>query len=228
MKQTRCLGLVGGLGVGAAVHYYKGLAKAHASQGLPLDLVMAHAETDRIFEYLQNGDRLGMAEYLAVFAHRLKAAGAEFLAVPAVTPHFCLRELVAISPLPVMSITEPLIDEIRTRGVRRVAVFGTRFVIESKLFGLVEGVDFCQPTAEETEYIHATYKMLAQSGRGTEEQFTGLTRLAHILRERESADAILMAGTDLSLLFSDANTDFPSIDCAALHIRWILQSMIVE
>jgi aspartate racemase len=228
MKRTRCLGLVGGLGVGAAVHYNQGLAKAHASQGVPLDLVMAHAETDRIFEYVQAGDRMGMAEYLAGFAHRLKAAGAEFVAVPAVTPHFCVRELVAISPLPVLSIIEPLADEIRARGVRRVAVFGTRFVIESRLFGLVEGVEFCHPSAEEIEYIHATYKELAQSGRGTEEQFAGLTRVAHALSEREKVDAILMAGTDLSLLFNDTNTTFPSIDCAALHIRRILQSIIVD
>ena len=228
MKKTRCLGLVGGLGVGAAVHYYQGLAKAHASQGLPLDLVMAHAETDRIFQYVQAGDRMGMAEYLAGFARRLKAAGAEFLAVPAVTPHFCVRELVAISPLPVLSLIEALHGEIRTREVRRVAVFGTRFVIESRLFGLIEGVEFCQPTPEETEYIHVTYKELAQSGRGTEEQFAGLTRLARALQGREKADAILMAGTDLSLLFNDANTDFPAIDCAALHMERILQSMIVD
>ena len=76
--KTRCLGLVG-----AAVHYYQNLANAHASQGLPLELVMAHAETDRVFGYVQAGDRTGLAEYLAGFAQRLKAAGAEFLAVPA-------------------------------------------------------------------------------------------------------------------------------------------------
>jgi aspartate racemase len=228
MRKTRCLGLVGGLGVGAAVRYYRDLAKAHASQGLPLDMVMAHAETDRVFEYVQAGDRVGLAEYLAGFAHRLRAAGAEFVAVPAMTPHFCVRELVAISPLPVLSIIEPLVDEIEKRQARRVAVFGTSFVIESKLYGLVEGVEFCQPTAVEIEYIHAAYKELAQSGRGTEEQFTGLTRLAHTLREREKVDVILMAGTDLSLLFNETNTDFPSIDCAALHIERILQSMIVD
>jgi aspartate/glutamate racemase len=35
-----------------------------------------------------------------------------------------------------------------------------------------------------------------------------------------------MAGTDLSLLFSEANTKFPYIDCAALHIKQILKAMI--
>ena len=216
------------LGVGAAVHYYQNLAKAHASRGLSLDMVMVHAETDRVFEYVQAGDRVGLAEYLAGFARRLKSAGAEFVAIPAVTPHFWVRELVEISPLPILSIIDPLVKEIELRKAKHVAVFGTRFVIESKLFGLVEGVEFCQPTVEEVKYIHAIYKELAQSGKGTEEQFTGLTRLAQTLQERDKADVILMAGTDLALLFNEANTEFPAIDCAALHIEQILKSMIPD
>ncbi len=49
MKKGRCLGLVGGLGVGAAVHYYQSLAKAHEARERTLDLVMAHAETATVF-----------------------------------------------------------------------------------------------------------------------------------------------------------------------------------
>src|SRR5579859_3857473 len=75
MTKGRCVGLLGGLGVGAAVHYYQNLAQAHNARGRTLDLVMAHAETSRIFEYLQVGDSRGMAEYLNGFLHRLKAAG---------------------------------------------------------------------------------------------------------------------------------------------------------
>src|ERR1700722_19838784 len=71
MRKGRCLGLVGGLGVGATIHYYRSLAKAHAARGLALDLVMAHAETERIFEFVSAGDRVGLAAYLAAFADRL-------------------------------------------------------------------------------------------------------------------------------------------------------------
>lgn len=51
MNKGRCLGLIGGLGTGAAVHYYKKLAQAHEKEHLTLDLVMVHAETSRVFEY---------------------------------------------------------------------------------------------------------------------------------------------------------------------------------
>jgi aspartate racemase len=130
MNKGRCLGLVGGLGVGATIHYYEKLAKAHEAQGRTLDIVIAHAETSRVFESVQAGDRGGLAEYLTGFIRRLKAAGAQAAAIPAVTPHFCVRELVAMSPLPVFNIFEPLVEELHAQAVRRAAVFGTRFVME--------------------------------------------------------------------------------------------------
>jgi aspartate racemase len=87
MRKGRCLGLIGGLGMGGAAHLYGRLAEAHAERQLSLDLVMAHAETARVFEYAGARDREGLAEYLLGFVHRLEAAGAEFVAIPAVTPY---------------------------------------------------------------------------------------------------------------------------------------------
>jgi aspartate/glutamate racemase len=36
-------------------------------------------------------------------------------------------------------------------------------------------------------------------------------------------DAIMLAGTDLALIFNETNTDFPHIDCARVHIQAILR-----
>jgi aspartate racemase len=224
MNKGRCLGLIGGLGVGATMHYYKKLAQAHEEEHLALDLVMVHAETPRIFEFAAAGDREGMARYLAALIDRLKAAGAEVAIIPAVTPHYCVRELVGLSPLPLLNIFEPLVKELSARSVRRVGVFGTRFVIESALFGMVDGVEVVQPQPDEVEYIHQTYVELARRGEGSEAQYRGLTDLAHTLCGRDGVDAILLAGTDLALIFNDTNIEFSYIDCAALHLRAIMQS----
>ena len=61
----RCIGLIGGLGVGATVHYYQELAKAHAARGRVLNLAMVHADMNRGLRFVQAGDRAGLAEYLA-------------------------------------------------------------------------------------------------------------------------------------------------------------------
>jgi len=226
MNKSRCLGLVGGLGVGATIHYYEKLAKAHEAQGRTLDIVIVHAETSRVFEHVQADDRNGLAEYLTGYIRRLEAAGAEVAAIPAVTPHFCVRELIATSSLPVFNIFEPLIQERVARAARRVAVFGTRFVMESALFGEVNEVDIIKSRPHEVDYIHDTYVELARTGKGSEEQHRKLTALAHTLLKRDGLDAIILAGTDLALLFNETNTDFPHLDCAALHLQAILNELL--
>jgi aspartate racemase len=87
MESGRCLGLIGGLGVGATVHYYEKLVNAHEERGRRLDIVIAHADTSRVFEYVQARDCDGLAGYLNGFIRRLEAAGAELAATPAITPH---------------------------------------------------------------------------------------------------------------------------------------------
>src|SRR5580698_1553897 len=127
MNKGRCIGLLGGLGVGAAVHYYTKIAEAHDREQRTLDLVMAHAEASRIFEYATADDRDGMARYLVSFIDRLRAAGAEFAVIPAVTPHFCIRELPALSSLPILNLFDSLIEEFAARSLKRVPNTPTRF-----------------------------------------------------------------------------------------------------
>jgi aspartate racemase len=230
MNPSRCLGLVGGLGVGATIHYYAQLAKAHEADphGRTLNIVIAHAETSRVFAYVQADDRPGLAEYLATFIRRLHATGAEFAAIPAVTPYYCIRELNAISPMPVVNIFDPLIHELTARSARRVAVFGTRFVIESALFGELHNIEIIPPAPSEIDFIHNTYVELARAGKPSADghEHRDLTALAHTLIRRESLDAIIFAGTDLTLVFNPTNTDFPHIDCAALHLHSILGHLL--
>jgi aspartate racemase len=227
-SKGRCLGLIGGLGVGATIHYYQALARAHEERGRVLDIVIVHAEMPRIFGYVEAADREGLAEYLNALIRRLQNAGAEVAAVPAITPHYCIRELIATSPLPILSIFEPLNRELAARRIRRVAVFGTRYVMKSGLFGLAGEVEIVKSTPEETDLIHDTYVELARLGRGSEEQHRNLTALAHTLCRRDGAEAIVLAGTDLSAVFNQSNMDFPHIDCAALHLEAIVKELLSE
>ncbi|HWZ75387.1 MAG TPA: aspartate/glutamate racemase family protein [Candidatus Sulfotelmatobacter sp.] len=225
MKNSRCVGLIGGLGVGATVHYYEHLARGCEKLGIALDIVITHAQIPRVFAYVEARDRTGLAEYLSGYIRRTQAAGAEMAVIPAITPLFCAKELAATSALPIVSLIDPLLRELAARKARRVAIFGTRFVIESDLFGALSGVELVRPAPDEVDMIHETYVELAANGEPSAEKHEKLTALAHLLVTRDAVDAILLAGTDLTLLFNESNTDFPHVDCAALHIRGILQQV---
>jgi aspartate racemase len=226
MKEGRCIGLIGGLGVGAAVYYYTKLAEAHDRQNISLDLVMAHAETSAIYRFASAGDHAGMAAYLLGFVQRLAASGADLAVLPAVTPLSCAHQLASISPLPLLTIAEPVAEALSARCIRRVVLFGTRYVMESDFYGMIPGIQFAHPHSSELEMIHSTYVEIADTHRTTVDQHTRLTLLAQTLLSREHADAVILAGTDLTLLFNESNTAFPVIDCAALHIDAIVSAAL--
>lgn len=211
------------MGVGATVHYYERLVKGCEQLGLTLDIVITNAYTPRVFEYVEGHDVAGLAKYLNGYMARMRAAGAEIAVIPAVTPHFCIDELIAISPVPIASIFNPLRDELSTRSIRRIAIFGTRFVIESDFFGALAGVEIVRPRPDEIDLIHTTYVELAAAGKGSSEKREKLTFMAKTLIQRDAVDSIVLAGTDLTLIFAESSAEFPCVDCAGVHVREILK-----
>jgi aspartate racemase len=221
-----CFGLVGGLGVGAAVHYYRELAKAHDELHLPMNLAMVHADMARMVRWAETGDAKSMGQYVAGLLARLNAAGATFAALPAVTPHLCISELLPISPLPLVNLLKVVNDSVRSSGFRRVALFGTRFTVDSAMFGALTAVEVVRPRPHEVDYIHRVYFQLASTGVGGNSERDGLTGLAQTLIQRDSVDAIILAGTDLALIFDESNITFPHVDCARVHLAEILRGML--
>lgn len=221
--QGRCIGLIGGLGVGSAMYYYQELAKLHTARGCVLNLVMAHADVDRVPAAVQAGDKNGLAEYLSALIGRLANAGAEFAVVPAVAPHIAIAELMNVSPLPIVNLIEELKREIGPRRLRRVALFGTRFAVESRLFGYLDDMEVVTPHADEVDSIHATYLQLVSAGAGLAIQREGLSQLARTLIDRDGVEAVILAGTELALVFNEGNTEFPHINCAQLHLDAIVR-----
>jgi aspartate racemase len=209
----RNFGLIGGLGPGATVHYYQELTKAKAGEMLIVQADMAYG-----LSYVQSGDRAGLASYFARLIERLARGGAELAAIPAVTPHICIRELEKITPLPLVNVVDVTGEELRSQGFKRVALFGTRYVVESRMFGMLEGVDVIVPQPNQVQAIHDAYMRTVEGG--TEGRAI-LSRIAHEL----PVDAIVLAGTDLAMIFDEANTDFPHVDCAKIHIQAILRRL---
>jgi len=184
-----------------------------------------HADVNRVLQYAATGDVAQMAEYFLVLIRRLEAAGAKVAAIPAITPHICEPELSPRSPIPLVSLVDEIVGEVRHRELRRVALFGTRFTIETGLFGRLKAADVVSPTTSEIEFIHQAYLQIVNSGSGTEEQYQGLRQVAHTLLERENVEAIILAGTELSLIFNEANLDFPHIDGSRLHLDAIMRQL---
>jgi aspartate racemase len=225
MQESRHFGLVGGLGVGATVLYYEAIAAACAKRDIVPRLTMANAHAPTALALVQAGRIEDLASYLAGFVRELTAAGATFFAIPAITPHICRRQLQAQVALPMIDILDVTAARLAQRQLSRVALFGTRFTIDSKLFGALEAVDVVRPRDDEVDEIHRIYLALATQGQILPEDEAKLRDLARTLEQRDGVETIVLAGTDLNLVFNEANAGFPAVDCAAAHIDAIVAQM---
>src|ERR1700691_5034846 len=145
--QSRTLGLVSGLGVGAGIFYYKALVDAHLAQGLSSPrLLMVHADARYVTTQAAARNTKRLAEYLAGLLKQLALGGAEMASIPAFTPQICADELAAITPLPLISVLDAISAEVERRRFRRVALFGARVTMETQMFGRLHDTEVIMPT----------------------------------------------------------------------------------
>jgi len=224
-QEGRCLGLIGGLGPGATVHYYRELVAAYEKQARVPRLLIAHADVHRVYATVTAKDFDGLAHYLAGLITQLAAGGAEVTAIVAATPHICADRLVALSPLPLVNMLAEVAGAVHRRGLKRVALLGTRFTVETRMFGCLNDIEVVMPQADEIDRIHRIYSDFV-TGRGSDAQMEELRKLAQTFVARDGAQAVLIAGTDLSTVFTESNAGFPMIDCAGVHIDAIVQRLL--
>ena len=225
-----CVGIVGGLGVGATVHYYEQITAQCKARGVVPDLVIVHADVDRGQGFVRDGKLDQLADYLAGFIERLGRAGAEAAVLPAVTPHICIAELTPRIRLPLINIVDVIGAELRARKLRRVALFGTTFTMAGSLWGQLDSVspdvEIVKPQPDEIAFVGKAYQRILDTQKADATDAAGLRRIAADLQRRDGVEMILLAGTDLALMFDETGAGFPCIDVARLHIDAIVARLI--
>ena len=222
-KEGRVLGLVGGLGPNATVYYYHGLIAAHKAQGRVARMIIAHADVDHGRPLAEAGKFDELARYLNGFIDATAAGGAEMAAIVAVTPHICAAQLLPLLRIPLIDMVATVADEIAARGLKRVALLGTRSTVQSRMFGRL-GAEVVMPKPEEIDVINNAYLDIVYD-RSTPAGIDRLRELAQTLIRREGAESVLLAGTDLSMVLNEANAGFPTIDCAGVHVKEITRRL---
>jgi aspartate racemase len=213
------IGLIGGIGPAATEHYYRGLIERHASAGTVLDLTIAHADVREMGENLAKGAAQRQAESFARLLRRLTAAGAELAAVTSMGGHFCINELEAISPLPLLNAIPEVDADIRQRNLATIGIIGTRTVMQSGLYGGITSARIVRPEGAALDTVHNTYVAMASAGRVTEAQRRVFFSVGQHLHQTQGAEAIVLGGTDLFLAFAGQECGFPVIDCADVHVE---------
>lgn len=210
------IGLIVGIGP-AATDYYRHLISALAGAGLNLSLTMAHADTPTLLRNQTEGNVGAQVEIYRHLTNRLRRAGVEQVAVTSIAGHFCIEAFKLVSPVPVIDLLEVVKAEVKQRGFKRVGLLGTRVVMESHFYGVLDGVEVIPPAGDLLE-VHNAYIAMASAGVATPEHREVFMQAGKTLVSAFGCESVLLAGTDLALVFKkDTSADFDTFDCAQAH-----------
>ena len=221
----RHIGMIGGIGPAATEFYYRNLVKKFTAAGKRMELTIAHADTAEMIGNFQRGANMEQAEIFLQFTKRLQAAGCDAVVVTSMAGHFCIEELISISPLPVWNAIPAIDARFANDGIKTIGLLGTNGVMASKLYGGIKSAEVLVPQEDTFEKVSEEYFAIARAGACTDEQrgffFTEGQKLM-----AQGADAVMLAGTDLCLAFDGQEPGFRVLDSALIHVDAITEAAI--
>jgi aspartate racemase len=174
---------------------------------------------------IEEGRWYAVGEKLLESAARLVHAGAELLICPDNTVHQGLDLVRGNSPVPWLHIAEEVVDEAQRRGLKRIAVLGTRFLMEGPVYPSklrLAGIDYRIPEAEQRERINQIiYDQLVYARLLPE----SLVYFQNVIRklQADGCDGVALACTEIPLLVGEAESPLPVLDSTRILARAALR-----
>lgn len=223
MPKPQHIGIVGCSAEGAALCY-----QTICTEGAKLLGPHAHPEvsmhTPSLSHYMDciyRDDWRGVGDIMLASAHKLAAAGADFLVCPDNTIHQAFAHVQARSPLPWLHIAEVVAEEAAQRGYKRIGITGTRWLVGSEVYPekfSARELDYLRPTDTERDEINRIIMDELVYGVFKPEAVAYFQQVMARMKS-EGCDAVVLGCTEIPLIMSDANSPLPTLDSTRLLAR---------
>src|SRR6267143_3927817 len=133
----KTLGMIGGVGPESTIDYYKNIIALYRERkrdGHYPQFVINSIDLQKGIDFLEANNLSGMADFLLSEIEKLPRAGAEFGIIAANTPHIVFDDIVPKSPIPLISIVEATCAHAKARKLKRLALFGTRYIMQADCY----------------------------------------------------------------------------------------------
>ena len=226
-------GIVGGIGPESTIDYYRhiisGYRERTGSSASP-SILIDSLDTGVLLGHLGANRVAAATDYLSQSIDRLIRGGATFAAMAANTPHLVFDEVQRGSSIPLVSIVEATCREVTARGMRKVALFGTRFTMRGHFYpsGLSQaGVELAMPSSLDQDYIHQKYVSELLNNQFLPATRDGLVAIITRMRDRDGIEGLILAGTELPLVLRGAEVPgVPFLDTPHIHVRAIVDELV--
>ena len=226
-------GIIGGLGPEATIEYDRLIIagwRERRNDGSYPPMIINSIDLTRMRLLIEANAMAGLTSYLVEEVKRLGRAGADFAALAAHTPHIVFDEIRRRSPIPLVSIVEATCDDVQSRGLKRVGLFGTRFTMQGHFYPDVfsrAGITLFVPTDDEQMWIHDKYMGELVLGNFRPDTREELLNIADRLIERHGIEGLILGGTELPLILRDpVHHGIPLLDTTRIHVSRIVDELL--
>ncbi|MBB6444093.1 aspartate/glutamate racemase family protein [Bacillus benzoevorans] len=229
------VGIIGGIGPESTVDYYQSIiAKVQERVGskevLP-ELFINSINMYKLFQLLTNGQIKELIDYLADAVQELKNAGADFVVMSGNTPHIVFGEVQQKVQIPMISIVEETLLNVKMGGLQKIGLIGTKFTMENDFFKIpfaAENRKIIVPNEAEQKFIHKKIVEELENGlvnKETKEQFL---EIIEQMVKRDGVHGIILGCTELPMLLQKEDLAMPVFNTTEIHVEKIVTTILAE
>ena len=230
------LGIVGGIGPASTIEYYKSINEGYqqrmpnqAKSGENPPMVIDSLNLAVAYELVEKKDWKSFTDLFVSSIRNLANAGAEVAAISANTAHIVFDEVSARSPIPIIGIIDETCKYAKTKGCRKIIVFGTGFTMKSGMYEkkcAEYGITAVVPCETNQQAIHNMIFPNLVSGVVLESDKETIKKIADETLQKHHADALALACTELPLLLKPEDLDTVLLNTTKIHIDAILDYIL--
>lgn len=218
----KTIGLIGGLTWVSTVEYYN-IINSEVSKrlgGHNAAHIILHSVNFGEYKRLADEDRwVEIGSRLNDVALKLERAGAEMLVICSNTPHKVSDVIVESLEIPFIHIGNVTADEVHSKGINNVALFGTRYTMEGTFYSDKLGerrIETIIPDESDRTFIHnAIFDELGKNVFRSETKAV-FVEIINKLAGR-GAQGIILGCTEIPLLIKQEDSPVPVFDTTLIH-----------
>ena len=227
----RKLGLIGGMSWISTRTYYDHINRAVQRRVAPMasaPMLIENLDFQQLYGLREEADWDRAASVLVDAARRLEQGGAGAILIAANSMHRVYDRVADAVDVPILHIADCAGARMQQAGIAKAALLGTRNVMTESFYRqrlVAHGVDLLPPDMDNVEQVDTIIYEQVMLGKATRDAERALRTIITNL-EKEGAQAIVLACTELELVVDvDANV-LPIFDSARIHcdaaIDWML------
>ncbi|MEJ2283070.1 MAG: aspartate/glutamate racemase family protein [Desulfobacterales bacterium] len=221
----KTIGMIGGMSWESSIEYYRIVNQAvreklgglHSAKSIMVSVEFAEIEE---LQHRNQWDKL--ADIMVEAGRSLEKGGADFVIICTNTMHKLYDVIQQALKIPMLNIADATAEKIKTEGIDRIALLGTRFTMEENFYKgrLADkyGLEVMIPSPDQMNTVHRIIydELCAGTIKPDSKQ-----KYAAIIQDlvARGAGGVILGCTEIGLLVKPQDSLVPLFDTTEIHAR---------